>query len=57
MTPGDDRVKVLRLEPALPRRRIGVVWHADRHRTPAAIAFVEIAREVSAAVERDLDEP
>ena len=57
ITPGDDRVKVLRLEPAMPRRRIAVVWHADRHRTPAAQAFVEIAREVSAAVERDLAAP
>jgi DNA-binding transcriptional LysR family regulator len=55
--PGDDRVKVLRLEPAIPRRSIAVVWHRDRHRTPAALAFVDIAREVSADVQRELDEP
>jgi len=55
--PGDGRVKVLRLEPPMPRRRIAVVWHRDRHRTPAAKAFVEIAREVSVAVERELIEP
>ena len=57
MAPGDDRVKALRLVPAMPRRRIAVVWHADRHRTPAARAFVEIAQEVSADVERELQEP
>ncbi len=55
--PGDERVKVIRLEPQIPRREIAVVWHRDRHRSPAARAFVEIAREVSAAVERELAEP
>ena len=54
---GDDRVKALRLRPTLPRRQIAVVWHQDRHRTPAARAFVDIAREVSAEVERELIEP
>ncbi len=54
---GDDRVKALRLLPAVPRRQIAVVWHKDRHRTPAARAFVEIAREVSAAVERSSSSP
>jgi DNA-binding transcriptional LysR family regulator len=55
--PGDERVKVLRLVPKVPRRKIAVVWHRDRHRSPAARAFVEIAQEVSAEVERELDEP
>jgi DNA-binding transcriptional LysR family regulator len=57
VSPGDDRVKALRLEPPVPRRRIAVVWHRDRHRSPAARAFVEIAREVSVDVERELVEP
>lgn len=57
VSPGDDRVKALRLEPAVPRRRIAVVWHRDRHRSPAARAFVEIAREVSVDVARELVEP
>jgi hypothetical protein len=35
---------------------ISVVWHSDRHRAPAARAFVEIARAVSAEVERELAE-
>jgi len=55
--PGDDRVKTLRLVPKMPRRGIAVVWHRDRHRSPAARAFVEIAQEVSADVERELVEP
>jgi DNA-binding transcriptional LysR family regulator len=54
---GDERVKVLRLAPAIPPRVIGVVWHRDRHRSPAARAFVEIAAEVSAEVGRKLDQP
>jgi LysR family transcriptional regulator, transcription activator of glutamate synthase operon len=57
VSPGDDRVKVLRLEPDIPRREISVVWHRDRHRSPASRAFVELAVEVGADVERQLDEP
>jgi DNA-binding transcriptional LysR family regulator len=57
VAPGDDRVRVLRLEPPVPRRVIAVVWHRDRHRSPAARAFVEIAQSVSADVERSLVEP
>ena len=57
VSPGDDRVATVRLVPRIPRRTIAVVWHRDRHRSPAARAFVEIAREVSADVERQLDEP
>ncbi len=55
--PVDDRVKVLRLKPVIPRRVIAVVWHRDRHHSPAARAFIEIAEEVAAQVERDLVEP
>jgi molybdate transport repressor ModE-like protein len=57
ISPGDERVKALRLVPKVPRRRVAVVWHRDRHRSPAARAFIEIARDVSADVERDLVEP
>jgi len=55
--PGDDRVKVIALDPPVPTRRLAVVWHRDRHRSPAARAFVEIAKTVSADVERDLVAP
>jgi DNA-binding transcriptional LysR family regulator len=53
--PGDERVRVLQLEPSVHPRQIGVVWHRDRHRSPAGRAFIEIAREVSAEVEREVD--
>jgi molybdate transport repressor ModE-like protein len=55
--PGDDRVEILALDPPVPRRRLAVVWHRDRHRSPAARAFVEIAQEASREVEQDLVEP
>jgi DNA-binding transcriptional LysR family regulator len=54
VSPGDDRVKVLRIEPAVPSRTIAVVWHRDRHRSPAARALIEIAVEVSADVAAEL---
>ena len=57
VAPGDERVKAIRLVPKVPRRVIAVVWHRDRHRSPAARAFIEIAREVAADVERELVEP
>ena len=57
VTPGDERAKAVRLVPKVPRRVIALAWHRDRHHSPAARAFVEIAREVSADVERSLDEP
>jgi molybdate transport repressor ModE-like protein len=43
----DDRVN-LRVLADVPPRMIGLVWHRDRHRGPAARAFVELAREVAA---------
>ncbi len=55
--PGDERVSLVRIDPELPRRMVAVVWHSDRHRSPAARAFIEIAQAVSAEVERALVEP
>jgi DNA-binding transcriptional LysR family regulator len=52
--PGDPRVRVLQLEPPVPPRRLAVAWHRDRHRSPAARAFVELARVVGAEVEDEL---
>jgi DNA-binding transcriptional LysR family regulator len=57
VAPGDERVRVLRVEPPLPRRRIAVVWHEDRHRSAAARAFVDLAVEVSAEIGTSLSEP
>ena len=52
--PNDDRVAILELEPEIPPRRIALAWHRDRHRSPAARAFAELAHEVCAEVEASL---
>jgi DNA-binding transcriptional LysR family regulator len=39
----------------LPPRRIALIWHRDRYRSPAALAFVEIARDVAAGLRLQLD--
>jgi DNA-binding transcriptional LysR family regulator len=48
----DERVRVIDLQGRIPPRVIGLVWHRDRHRTPAAEAFVQTA----VAVCHDLDD-
>lgn len=40
-------VAFLDLADVIPNRRIGLVWHRDRYRTPAAAAFIEIARRMA----------
>lgn len=50
--PGHRATAVIAL-PAVPPRRIGVAWHRDRYRSPAARAFVDLARDVCAQVEAD----
>jgi len=44
----DERVRVLETEPEIPQRRIALAWHGDRHRSPAARAFFDVASEVCA---------
>ena len=46
----DERIRVLALDPEIPPRRIALAWHRDRHRSPAARAFVDVAGEVCAEV-------
>jgi DNA-binding transcriptional LysR family regulator len=41
--PSDDRLTMLELGDRVPARLIGIAWHRDRLRTPAASAFVEAA--------------
>jgi molybdate transport repressor ModE-like protein len=52
--PKDERIRVLELEPEIPPRRIALAWHRDRHRSPAARAFVDVAVEVCADVAASL---
>jgi molybdate transport repressor ModE-like protein len=46
----DDQVRVLDLDPEIPPRRISLVWHRDRHRSPSARAFADVAAAVGAEV-------
>jgi DNA-binding transcriptional LysR family regulator len=39
----------------LPPRRIALIWHRDRYRSPAARAFVEIALDVARELAADLE--
>jgi len=39
----DPSVEVVDLQGRIPARVIGLVWHSDRHRSPAAAAFTESA--------------
>ena len=48
--PKDERIRVLELDPEIPPRRIALAWHRDRHRSPAARAFTDLAQEACAEV-------
>jgi DNA-binding transcriptional LysR family regulator len=52
MDPDEQTTKLVEL-PKLPPRLIGLAWHRDRYRTPAARAFVETAQEVTAELGLD----
>lgn len=49
--PSDERVAVVELGPRLPPRVIGMAWHRDRYRSPAAVAFTEAARDLCAGLD------
>ena len=50
----DERVGVLELDPEIPPRRISLVWHRDRHGSPAARAFADVAAGVGTEVAASL---
>ena len=52
MDPEDDSTRIIEM-PKLPPRIIALAWHRDRYRTPAALAFVEAAQEISAQFESE----
>jgi DNA-binding transcriptional LysR family regulator len=51
----DERVVALELGPSVPPREIAIAWHRDRYRLPAVEAFVELARELCAELERSAE--
>jgi molybdate transport repressor ModE-like protein len=49
---GDSSIAVIDLGERVPPRLIALAWHRDRHRTPAAEAFVEAAQALCRGLER-----
>jgi DNA-binding transcriptional LysR family regulator len=47
----DSRVAVIELGERVPPRLIGLAWHRDRYRSPAALAFVDAALELCAELQ------
>jgi DNA-binding transcriptional LysR family regulator len=47
----DRSIAVVPLGERVPPRLLGIAWHRDRRRTPAAEAFVELARALTADVD------
>ena len=47
VNPDDPSVALLPLGSRFPPRRIGIAWHRDRYRSPAAQAFVDAAIDVA----------
>jgi molybdate transport repressor ModE-like protein len=48
LQPTDGSVETIEMGELLPPRLIGIAWHRDRYRTPAARAFVEMAQTLCA---------
>jgi DNA-binding transcriptional LysR family regulator len=51
--PSDPTVALVRTD--LPSRRIALIWHRDRYRTPASHAFADIALEVCANLAHEIE--
>jgi DNA-binding transcriptional LysR family regulator len=56
LEPSDEAI-ILETEPRLPPRLIVIAWHKDRYHSPAAQAFVELARLHCAELEGSVVEP
>ena len=51
--PSDPAVAIIPTD--LPARRVALIWHRDRYRSPASRAFVDIAVEVCKGLSTELD--
>jgi DNA-binding transcriptional LysR family regulator len=49
LQPTDGDIEVIELGELVPPRLVGIAWHRDRYRTPAARAFVETAQDLCTA--------
>lgn len=52
--PNDEATRQIELGANVPPRVIAVAWHRDRYRSPAANAFTELAAEVCAELDSEL---
>ena len=52
-----DDIVLVGVADMIPRRRIGLVWHRDRYQTPAAKAFIQLARERAASLAEEMGRP
>jgi DNA-binding transcriptional LysR family regulator len=52
--PARTDVVVIEMGDLIPPRRIGLVWHRERHQTPAMQAFQRLARESAAELDASL---
>ena len=52
--PNDEATRQIELGANVPPRLIAVAWHRDRHKSPAARAFTELATEVCAELDAEL---
>jgi DNA-binding transcriptional LysR family regulator len=48
LQPTDGTIEVVALGDLVPPRLVGIAWHRDRYRTPAARAFVQTAQQLCA---------
>jgi DNA-binding transcriptional LysR family regulator len=48
LQPTDGTIEVVGLGDLVPPRLVGIAWHRDRYRTPAARAFVQTAQQLCA---------
>jgi molybdate transport repressor ModE-like protein len=52
--PNDEATRQIELGANVPPRLIAVAWHRDRYRSPAANAFTELATDVCAELDSEL---
>jgi DNA-binding transcriptional LysR family regulator len=54
LQPTDGTIEVIELGGLVPPRLVGIAWHRDRYRTPAARAFIETAQDLCAEHGKEL---
>jgi DNA-binding transcriptional LysR family regulator len=50
-----DDIVLIDLADRIPNRRIGLAWHRDRYRSPAATAFIELAHDAASRLAGEIE--